>query len=176
MKRNREIVTTQLAKTGLTVVYHSGDDGSYQIGKNWPIPRFTIQENIDCVKDNLTGLIWAKDANINGRDTWNNQITFCNNLSYGGHDDWRMPNRNEMASLMDYGNTFPALPTGHPFVNVMARYYTEANWADGWGDFYWTSTTYAGNSSQAFWHQVWDTWSTIENKTSLYFVWPVRGP
>jgi hypothetical protein len=39
----------------------SGHDGDYQMGVEWPNPRFT--DNGDgTVTDNLTGLIWLKDA------------------------------------------------------------------------------------------------------------------
>lgn len=48
-----------------------------------------------------------------------------------------MPNVKELQSLVDYGNVNPALPTGHPFDNVVS-------------DFYWSSTTLAGNTTSAW--------------------------
>jgi hypothetical protein len=41
--------------------------------------------------------------------------------------DWRLPNRNELASLLDLG-TLPPLPAAHPFLNFVA-------------DDYWSSST-----------------------------------
>ena len=42
--------------------------------------------------------------------------------SEAGH--WRLPNVNELQSLMDLDNTAgPALPAGHPFTNLQAANY-----------------------------------------------------
>jgi hypothetical protein len=51
-----------VSQTGQTTSYVKGDDGDLQKGVTWPNPRFT--DNLDgTVTDNLTGLIWLKDAN-----------------------------------------------------------------------------------------------------------------
>lgn len=49
-------------KTGLTTSYAPGDDGALQKGVAWPNPRFTDNNN-GTITDNLTGLIWLKNAN-----------------------------------------------------------------------------------------------------------------
>lgn len=36
--------------------------------------------------------------------------------------DWRLPNMNELKSLVDYMNVGPALTPGHPFVDVNTLY------------------------------------------------------
>lgn len=48
-----------------------------------------------CVfKDQITNLMWAKD---NGTSyNWENAITQCENLSYGGYTDWRLPTQKEL--------------------------------------------------------------------------------
>ena len=61
-----------LPQTGQTKCYNSGgteiscsgtgQDGELQMGVDWPDPRFTVSG--DCVTDNLTGLMWAKNANL----------------------------------------------------------------------------------------------------------------
>ena len=55
-------------KTGQTVSYALGDDGDLQKGVMWPVPRFT-DNGSGTVTDNLTGLIWLKDANCFGSQT-----------------------------------------------------------------------------------------------------------
>jgi hypothetical protein len=40
--------------------------------------------------------------------TWYDSITYCNVLSYGGHDDWRLPNLFEWASLVNRQKANPA--------------------------------------------------------------------
>ena len=53
--------TTDIPKTGQTLIYASGDDGNIQAGIEWPAPRFT--DNGDgTVTDSLTGLMWLKDG------------------------------------------------------------------------------------------------------------------
>jgi hypothetical protein len=54
-----------VVKTGLTKSYHTHDDGDLKKGVAWPTPRFTKNNN-DTVTDNLTGLIWLKNANCAG--------------------------------------------------------------------------------------------------------------
>ena len=47
----------------------TGQDGEYQEGVEWPNPRFT--DNADgTITDNLTRLIWLKDANCFGTSNW----------------------------------------------------------------------------------------------------------
>jgi len=156
-----------IPKTGQTISYATNDDGwnSTNIGIAWPTTRFTIQSNTNCVRDNLTGLIWARNANLFSQQTWSNSLASCNNLDYGDQTDWRMPNMNEMISLIDLANNQPPLPTGHPFNNVLA----------GGGDYYWVSTTYS--LSLAGWGV--NPYSGNRNvvaKTEQQYVWPVRGP
>ena len=49
-------------QTGQTDYYAAGDDGALQKGVPWPTPRFTDNGN-GTVTDNLTHLIWLKNAN-----------------------------------------------------------------------------------------------------------------
>ena len=61
-----------LPQTGQTKCYNAagteiscagtGQDGGINSGVPWPEPRFTISG--DCVVDNLTGLMWAKNGNL----------------------------------------------------------------------------------------------------------------
>jgi hypothetical protein len=114
------------------------------------------------VTDNNTGLMWLKDANRFGPLAWYYAIIECTNLTIAGYNDWRMPNLIELASLLDRGQYGPALPVDRPFSNVVSAYY-------------WTSTTYAYDETQA-----WALWLTDgddrnRSKPSLLYVWPVRG-
>lgn len=69
------------------------------------------------VKDNSTGLTWQKcsagqnnDADCTGSAlnyTWTNASSFCNGLSLNSNT-WRLPNINELRSIIDY--TKPDLP------------------------------------------------------------------
>ena len=59
----------------------TGQDGELQRGMAWPTPRFT--DNGDgTVLDNLTGLLWLKNANCFGRPrTWQEALDAANNLA-----------------------------------------------------------------------------------------------
>jgi hypothetical protein len=132
-----------VAKTGQTTSYATGDDGDHEKGIASPVPRF-IDNGDGTVTDNLTGLMWTKNANREiETKNWNQAIELANNLSLGidgcgaSYDDWRLPNLFELESLRDMSNYDPVLPTGHPFTNVQSFYY-------------WSSTTYAEISDGAW--------------------------
>ena len=135
-----------VARTGQTVSIAPGDDGALQKGVAWPNPRFTDNNN-GTVTDKLTGLIWLKNANcLQDIRGWQEVLQFANSLASGAcglsdgsrSGDWRVPNRNELASLLDLSKRTPALPTGHPFTNFQV-------------DKYWTSTSFVPFSAANVW-------------------------
>jgi Protein of unknown function (DUF1566) len=150
--------------TGQTTSYASGDDGAYTAGIAWPNPRFTVQANTNVVRDNLTGLYWARNANIIGKTNWVSALTYCEGLTYGDQSDWRLPNIRELTTLLDYGRYEQALPSGHPFINVQGLYY-------------WSSTTDAAATNNAWGINFWDGNLYDQLKTTKNYFWPVRsGP
>jgi len=184
-------------KTGHTESLYPGDDGDLHQGVAWPNPRFTDNGN-GMVTDNLTGLIWLKNANcrdtvagipkIQGYLSWEQAITWTSNLASGDcglsdgstSGDWRLPNREELESLIDFGYLDPPLSntagTGHwsegnPFSNVQKA-------------FYWSSSTDFkapyGQNGVTHWTGAWVVymWNASvgsSKKTNMAFVWPVRG-
>ncbi|MEO5330685.1 MAG: DUF1566 domain-containing protein [Magnetococcus sp. YQC-5] len=156
-------------QTGQTVSYMARDDGDLKTGVVWPSPRFKDNGN-GTVTDNLTGLIWLKNANCFNEQTWDNALAKANTLASGacglsdgsGAGDWRLPNRKELRSLVDYGRIDPALPTGHPFVGAQS-------------DGYWSSTTRADGTSRAWLVYLSYGDVGVNGKTTTYYVWPIRG-
>ncbi|NJO15337.1 MAG: DUF1566 domain-containing protein [Thioploca sp.] len=164
--------TRQLApvpRTGQTTSYVTGDDGNIRKGVTTSGPRFTDPGN-GTVTDNLTGLIWLKEANCFGQQDWTTAIASANNLSSGScslndgskKGDWRLPNTNELFSLIDRGQSNPVLPSGHPFLNVQL-------------DNYWSATTYASNASNAWVVALSSGSVNSYDRAYTYYVWPVRG-
>jgi len=157
-------------KTGQTTSYRPGDDGHLEKGVAWPTPRFT--DNGDgTVTDNLTGLIWLKNANCFGTRTWTQALSDAHTLNSGecglsdgsSAGEWRLPNVRELQSLIDYGRWDPALPSGHPFTGVQSN-------------FYWSSTTVAYDASYAWYvYLVVGFGSSVGFKANSFYVWPVRG-
>ena len=175
---NRVFFVTPLPKTGPTISYATRDDGALTNGVAWPNPRFTIQSNTNCVLDNLTGLIWARNANQFGLVNWDTAVTDCNNLNYGGTNDWRLPNVRELQSLIAWQYSSPALSDGTgtnkwtealgPFTGVQLYDYLAAS--------YWTSTTCAYPTGNAWVVGLVDGRVRDDVKTSgALYVWPVRG-
>ncbi len=77
-------------------------------GKELPVASFTtsvINGNV-VVTDVTTDLMWQKTY-VSDK-TWKNALSYCENLTYAGYSDWRLPNRNELASLINYGKASPA--------------------------------------------------------------------
>jgi len=157
-------------KTGQTTLFVTGDDGDLKKGVAWPVPRFT--DNVDgTVTDNLTGLIWLKNANRFNAREWSNALSNCNTLADDGSNltddsvagDWRLPNVKELQSLIDYGSFDPALPSGHPFTGVVSNYY-------------WSSTTVADFTGVAWGVNLGNGYVYYDDKVGFsFYVWPVRG-
>lgn len=133
-----------LPRTGQTTSYASGDDYALQKGVSWPGTRFA--DNMDgTVTDRLTGLIWLKNAGCFSPTTWSTALTAANQLASGacGLTDgslagqWRMPNVNELESLVDVSQVNPAVSAGSPFTNINL------------GNAYWSSTTYTAGPGNA---------------------------
>lgn len=154
----------------------TGEDGELQAGVPAPTPRFT--DNGDgTVTDNLTGLVWLKDANCPGLLggwqailTWvasfNTTSIACTDYTAMTFTDWRLPNVKELSSLIDFGESSPALTAGHPFVNVLSAEYA-------------SSTTSVSNPGVAWSVDigVGDVLGGVAApaKASMGLVWPVRG-
>ena len=95
-----------------------------------------VDNNDGTITDNSTGLMWEK---LTGAITytWDQAKAYCDNLSLGGKSDWRLPTRNELQTLVDYGRYNPAINT---------TFFPDALASD-----YWSSTTYAYGADKA-WH------------------------
>lgn len=170
----------QIPRTGQTLCYDAvgaviactgtGQDGDKLKGVAAPTPRFTDNAN-GTVSDNLTGLIWLKNANCFYTQIWTAALASANALASGtcGLTDgstagqWRLPDRKELSSLVDHSKSNPALPTGHLFASVQPFYY------------YWSSSSDAINNGYAWLIDMDKGVVTRGQKTYKGYVWPVRS-
>jgi len=146
---------------------NTGEDGDIQMGIIWPNPRF--EPYGDCVIDKLTGLFWPKNANMfNNLQTWQTSLDKVKNLTFCGFTDWRIPNVQELISLVDYSKVTPAIPDGNFFYNIL-----QGNCSIGYC--YWTSTTKMSATQNAYVVSFGSGSVSYNNKSNLGIIWPVRG-
>jgi hypothetical protein len=183
-------------------------------GIAWPTPRFIAGTGVtaNCITDKLTGLMWAQNSTIGfesvasgvpiAQPDYQNTNSTLNGMSWGnssvavsnmnaasnklcGYSDWRVPNKIEMASLINYGAADPAnwLMYGdgnqaHPacdgacFSNVQSggSYWTSSyNASQGRFSLAWSIIFYNGNPS------VYPLFTFPSVIGALDNVWPVRG-
>jgi hypothetical protein len=67
--------------------------------------------------------MWQQ-ATAPGTYNWEEALTYCENLTLpaGGYSDWRLPNRNELQSIVDYSRFNPAIDTNF-FSDTAAAYF-----------------------------------------------------
>jgi hypothetical protein len=167
--RNQAIVVHQtiqqvagLPKTGQTTSYANYDDGWYKMG-NPVSPRFTNNGN-GTVTDNATGLMWLENPSslfVTWSKTLGAAIGECEQFSRAGHTDWRLPNINELFSIINRGREYPAC------------YYDL--YTDRFSYPYWTSTSVYGINN-SFWTISFTRGEvSYDQSSNAHDMWPVRG-
>ena len=94
----------------------------------------------EVVTDSTTGLAWQDNSDTNGTQrTWQEAIDYCEALTLDTHDDWRLPNINELKSLIDRSKREPAIK-GDVFEYIGTNNYY----------IYWSSSSFVGNEDDAW--------------------------
>lgn len=98
-----------------------------------PSARYAIENNITVV-DTATGLMWKRCVQgyeLNGRACieisaqdaeyeWREALELTVNYSFGGYSDWRLPNANELGSIVEFSCFDPAI-NSDVFPNTPAK-------------------------------------------------------
>ncbi len=87
--------------------------------------------NGNVVTDTETGLMWMQEtAEVGQFDNvgWQAALSCCEDSTYGGYSDWRLPNIRELDSIVDLGRHDPAID---PVFSCQH-------------DYYWSSSPYTG--------------------------------
>ncbi|WP_456401809.1 Lcl domain-containing protein [Hydrogenimonas sp.] len=127
--------TLQIVKTGQSVVYREYDDGYYQ----WGLERnFTRDDTLEIVTDHVRGLMWQDDADVEYHPiTGNYDISektrdYCSRLRLGGYSDWRVPRRDELLSIADFGHLRSIDPIFRHLSETGDYWATSEASTDGW--------------------------------------------
>lgn len=151
-----------------TVNFQTGIVDIQSKSANWYVRcvrRLSVRDNAfkinanGTVSDLTTGLMWQRE-NDNVARPWNEANSYCQGLSLGGKQDWRLPNIKELWSITDSRIRKPAL---------------DAEVFPNHSIFYWSATTDAVDSGNA-WYVLFNNGLVQNNfaKSGYMFVRCVR--
>ncbi len=95
------------------------------------------------ITDLKTRLMWAKESNSIGcycgkKMTWNDAVKYAKSLSSAGYSDWRLPEIEELISIVDYSKLDPAIhevflstPNGYFWTSTVFKSDTRGVWVVG---------------------------------------------
>ncbi len=127
------------------------------------------------VLDSATGLVWQKcsaglgdfigncSTGLINPTSWLTAITYCEGLSLGGRSDWRLPNINELGSILDYNKSSIPSIDSTTFPNTQSK-------------FYWSSSTYAQDTNYAWFVDFGSGEILSVTKNSIIYTRCVTGP
>jgi len=176
-------------KTGQTTTYGAAGDTTAGLS------RMYNDLGNGVIKDQRTGLFWEKKSDDGSIHDWDNTYTwstgdpwnfdgtaatvFLATLNtapcFGGFCDWRLPTRFELETILDLGNVNPAVPA--VFNTSCTAGCTVTTCSCTRSSYYWSSSTYPGNSGYAWGVGFFNGSVVYFSKTDSWFVRAVRtGP
>ena len=97
--------------------------------------NFYVDNNNGTVTDTHTGLMWQQET-PDILLTWEQALSYCENLSLAGFTDWRLPTIEELRSIADFSHYKPAIST---------TFFPDTSMS-----FYWSATTYTTITNNAW--------------------------
>ena len=121
------------------------------------------RKSIGIVSDNITKLAWQDSYKDNNGEiklaSFQDALTYCNELRLGDYNDWRVPNINELLSIVDNLKSRPSI--GNDFLYVGS-------------DTYFSSTTLIANSNKIWGVDFIDGGVSLRNQSHKSLVRCVR--
>ncbi len=111
------------------------------------------------VIDQVTGLMWQRSI-ANTFLTWDDAQRQCGEMTLAGYDDWRLPSRIELVSLLDASRTQPS-------INLQVFLNTTSEW-------FWTSSVLASNPKAAWFVYFYFGYPNQDDKANRFQVRCVR--
>ena len=122
--------------------------------------EFVRDNSKEVVVDKSTNLMWQDDNDVKSiTKTWVEAINYCENLTLGGYTDWRLPNINELKSIVDYTKAEPAISSEFSNVALVG---------------YWSSSSIVGDSGYAWFVSSHDGGDYGDGKSNSNYVRCVR--
>ena len=134
--------------------------GSTEYGQN-----AFIDNGDGTITDEATGLMWAQEDSGDSMN-WESALSYCEDLTTAGYDDWRLPDVKELQSIVDYTRS-PGTTDSAAIDTLFST--TEIVNEVGESDygFYWSGTTHMSSNGNAGWGsyvslgEPWDIWTTF---------------
>jgi hypothetical protein len=132
---------------------------SAEINKRWI--KHTYADGSVTMRDRYTGLMWVYAphalAGNSGAMNWYNAKDFCENLTYAGYSDWRLPHVFHYPRELD---------------GVMSQLSMFSGIYAGMWDCYWSATEESGDRAHV--RRANYDGILVGQKSDNYYVWPVR--
>jgi hypothetical protein len=126
---------------------------------SWSFGPLVIN-NSDTATDVGTGLSWQRQDDGQAK-SWEEVLAYCEGLTLEGFEDWRLPTSNELLTLVDHNQWYPAIDVT-VFTDVLPAKY-------------WSSTSTAGNDADAWYVNFFSGYVSNHDKTDSNYVRCVRG-
>jgi hypothetical protein len=86
-----------------------------------------VDNGDDTITDSFAQLMWVRNVPTVARE-WEEAIQYCEDLSFAGHDDWKLPSNKEQTSMVDYRKMKPSLDEKvFPNTDYKAFYWSRTN-------------------------------------------------
>lgn len=130
----------------LGVSMHAEKTGTWFVRcvHGWRTGAVLLDEGDGTLRDLASGLQWQKE-DAGPERTWEEALSYCGTLVLGGHDDWRVPEVKELASIVDF--------------TASTMFAGDTRFSGTSPSYYWTSTTVDHDTSRAWSiHWSWALW------------------
>lgn len=122
------------------------------------------RDDTGVVADSRTNLLW-QDLYGNGdgaitQATWQDALIYCEELTFGGNSDWRLPNMVELKSIREIGKIKPSISSVFKMTT---------------SNYYWTSTAPASSTINAWVVDFYNGHGSWNSKQNSSLVRCVRG-
>ncbi len=112
------------------------------------------------MSDTVTEKMWLYDLNRMHWGFWRDAVTDCENFSYAGYTNWRLPNRDELVNQVSQKRLFVGVKSGYLY------------WSKTTGIYYYPISR--SKDDGAWCVDMSNGSSRCDTLLSMHYIWPVR--